>query len=252
MNRIYWKNYTGLIQTAGSGRFVNGERLTYEQEWVGNYTDAFAAALLYPRGSSWDIYIDGTSYTMIVDESNVEPASFGSKSGFVAKLTIKFTFLGSVPPDEFSNTPFELNPPIERNPLFDPLTLHERRLARGAFQTASAEGQSTYDSRINVMEDTAHKDLVINLANKLLNGTESYYLVGLKFQHSFYTQTNPTVTTGGFIQAPFGAFSDYAPGGFGWIRQADEVIWNNGLWKVTRTWIGAPQGMFYADLYPAP
>jgi hypothetical protein len=237
-----WKGYSGLVEVPQSGTFRAAERVSFTQVFEGKYSDGFTYWNARPRGSAWTFTVVGVSADFVVEESTLELVDKGGR----ARITTLYLYLGSVPPDEWSMVPFEINPAIERHTFFSTLTQEDLRKAKALFNAATAAGQTAIQG---VIASTTNATLTTNLVNKWLRGEETFYLAGFKFQHTLYFTSAPTTSEGGFIQTPTGAFSGYIPGGMSWLRQADELIWSNGLWKLTRTWIGAPGGWWDTDLY---
>jgi len=247
MSAPIWKGLPvgTLTYLPDSGQMKLAERITVQQKFAGRYNDCLLFAVAHPRGSIWTITFNGAPNLFQVEDCDLD-AQKGGK-GFV---TVNYLFLGLTPPDEFSLTPFEINPPIERNAFFATLSEDDLNLARGLLKPSSDQALI---SIMNAVNASANKTLIQSLANKWLKGEETYYLAGFKFQHTIYSFTAPNGDAGGYIQAPFGAFAGYIGAGLNvsWLRQSDEVVWANGLWKLTRTWIGGPPGQWDPDLYSA-
>lgn len=243
-NSPIWKGLPSgtLVELAGSGQLKLAERITFMQKFGGRYLDCLTFANSHPRGSTWYISLGGVPNLFQTEDATCE-----HEKGGKGTATINYVYLGSVPPEEFALTPFEINPKIEKHKYFKTLTDADRKTAKQAFNAASAAAQATLDAAVSAKLNSA---LMTSLINKWLKGEENYYLAGFKFQHTLYFTTSPSTDPGGYIQDPFGSFSGYVSGaGLSWLRQADEVCWNNGLWKVTRTWIGGPAGNWDTDLY---
>ena len=244
-----WRGYTDgtLIETPRSGAFKMAERITFVQEFEGKYGDAFIYTNAHPRGSLWYISIASGNISNAVFYVEDSALVTDPKTGSKATVTVNYVYLASVPPDEWSLTPFEVNPPIERHSYFSALTQADLKKARTSYNSATAAGQTSIDAAI---AGTSNATLCQALVNKWLRGEETFYLAGFKCQHTMYYGTVPTgISKGGFIQTPFGTFSGNVPSGLAWLRQADELVWNNGLWKLTQVWVGAPSGWWDSDLY---
>jgi len=248
-----WKGLAAgaLAEQVSSGEFKLAERITYKQIFCGRYEDCTNFANLHPRASLWSITVAGLgSGIFIVDDST---AVRDPRKGNTAMVTINYTYLASVPPPEFACTPFEINPPCERNGFFAELTQQDLQQAKTQYNSATARGQTTLT---NAIAAGVNSTTITSLINKWLKGEETYYQAGFKVVYTQYAYTlGGAVSGGGVIQSPFGrvpaGFMGNVPGGLSWLRQADELSWNNGLWKLTQTWIGAPGGWWDTDLYPA-
>jgi hypothetical protein len=236
-----FKNYTGLIYTAQNGAFDFSERIYYTEELQGTVEDARSYADTHPRGALWTII--GLSGVFCVEQTGVS----GSRGG-IGTVTVKYVWLNSVPPDEWSVTPFEISPPIERANYFSALTLNDLKLAKGSFVSDQMTGQATLD---NASAASPNATLIQSLITKWLRGEETFYVAGLKYQWTAYFTTLSGVTfrRGGYVETPGGPGA--YPANFTWLRQSDEIVWNNGMYRLTRTWIGAPSsiGLWDSDLY---
>ncbi len=245
-NSPIWKGLPPgtLSETPESGKLKLAERISYTQQFAGRYGDALIIAAGHPRGSIWTILFNGAPNLFCVDNTSLD-----LQKGGKGVVTIAYTYLGVMPPDDFALEPAEINPPIERNPYFAALTQNDLDLAHHAFKSATADGKITIDGAIAA---SPNKVLIVSLVQKWLRGEKTYYLASYKFKHTLHTFNAPDAHPGGVIQQPFGAFAGYVAGsGLHWLRQADNVEWTNGLWKLTRTWYGAPSGHWDPDLYPA-
>jgi hypothetical protein len=244
-NSPIWKGLPSgtLTELVGSGQLKYAERITYVQKFGGRYYDCLLFANSHPRGSTWYITL-GVAANLF----QVEDTTLDSEKGGKGNVTVNYVYLGSTPPEEFALTPFEINPKIEKHSYFAALTPDDIKAAKQAYNAATAAGSATMTSAI------ASKVNAVNikaLIDKWLRGQETYYLAGFKFQHTLYFTSAPNGDPGGYIQNPFGSFAAYVAGaGLSWLRQSDEVVWNNGLWKLTRTWIGGPAGQWDTDIYP--
>lgn len=259
-NSVIWKGNGALawqsgplVPTPESNSLKFAERITYTERLAGRFNDAFLYANAHHRGSVWTIQV-GTGFAAIVGYYSVEDSSVESAKGGKGVVTVNYLSLNVMPPDEFSLTPFEIQPPIEKNIYFASLTDADRKKAKAAFNSATAAGNTAITAAIEGITGegaSLRQARTLALVNKWLKGEENFYLAGLKFQHTMHSYIAPAASEGGFIQFPFGTFSGYvSSAGMSWLRQSDEVIWNNGLWKLTRTWLGAPSGQWDPDLYP--
>ncbi len=89
------------------------------------------------------------------------------------------------------------------------------------------------------------------LVKKWLEGKETFYQAALRFCYTQFSYSGFTMNLGGFRQSPTGPFASQAPGSMSWLRQADELSWNNGIWKRTMNWLGANASPGWdSDLYP--
>jgi hypothetical protein len=242
-NSPIWKGTTSLTETPRSGVMKYAERITYFQEFEGPIAAARTFADNHYRGTIWTISYLGASSPFIVEDCTVTQDRAGKGT-----IQVNYTYLYVLPPDEWSVTPFEINPPTERHDNFSSLTDADLRRAKASFTAATAQGQTSIDAVIGA---SANASLIQTLVNKWLLGQETFYMSGLKYQWSVYAYSLTAITLrrGGYRETPGGpgAFPD----NFVWLRQGDEVVWNNGMYKVTRSWVGAPDyaGGWDEDIY---
>ena len=245
-NNPIFRGSTGLTAIADSEALNYSDRLTYTQVFRGPKAASFTFIDLHYKGSIWSLSIYGSSaLNFVVDSATLEP-----ERGGIAKVTVNYTLIDglTVPVDQFNLSPFEDNPPIEKNPYFASLTNADLQKAKASYEAASAAGQTSVN---NIIATVTHSALITALVNKWLKGEQTYYLAAMKFQHTLHSYSQPTAVLGGFRQTPTGSFSSAAPGSMSWLRLADELSWDNGVWKLTRTWLGATGTPGWdSDLYP--
>jgi hypothetical protein len=109
----------------------------------------------------------------------------------------------------------------------------------------------------NVQTGTSNPDLAIMLYNKMRLGMETYQFWGANYHWStFYLPgAVASLNQGGYQEMPGGPIGAVLPYGFSWLRQADKAgqAENSplgGIVKITRSWIGAPNGFWDEDIYP--
>lgn len=241
MGTLIWRGYTGLVAAPKSGGVVLAERVNVYQTFVGSYADCVTYAFSHYRGVTGTI--GGVSH--YVDECRVD-----SDTGGRGTVSVTWVRLDVVPPDEWTIVPFEIEPRLEKNAHFSTLTTEDVKRARMIFKASSAQVESVAQDAVDASTNSA---LANALIAKWLAGGETFYLAGQKYQWVKYYSSLSGVTTylGGVRQSPGGPGSDFVPSGLAWLRLADEVVWNNGLYKVTRSWLGAPSGYWDTDLYPS-
>ena len=152
-----------LIPTAESGAFKFAERITYTEQLAGKYNDAFTYANSHHRGSIWTISV-GTAPFATVGQFCVEDSALESQKGGKGIVTVNYLYLGVTPPDEFSVTPFEISPPIEKNKYFKDLTQADLNRARQAMNAGTAGAASVI---ANAIEQATNKTLTQALVTKL-------------------------------------------------------------------------------------
>jgi hypothetical protein len=271
-----------IVPTPENGQWRFAERIYYTQEvegpyyepyWSGTnwiYSPTFVFAQAFVRGSLWILYgFDNYFY--------VEDTQLVSSKGGKAKVTTTFAWTGSVPPPEWSITPFELNPPIVRNVFYSGLWANTGTEATDAERMKALQDVWNYYQTSNSQQmvmikaaldgNPSFTAIQNSLLRKMLLGQETFYLAGLKYVlTAYYTDVSGLdFRGGGFRESPSASpdingsspyhlvpnngsiYTDDST--YAYLREADECVWNNGLYKVTRSWIGAPQGFWDTDLY---
>lgn len=236
-----------LVPTPEDGSFRFAERLFYTKEVRGPQAQALIFAQLFTRGTVWALPpLNGFFW---VEETTVTP-----EKGGISKVRTTFAWTGIVPVHEWSITPFEINPPLVRHPFFSTLSANDIQQVWSTFQTISAQGLAALQAAIAASGDST---LQTSLLVKMLQGKETWYLVGIKYVWTqYYTSWTGLTRRGGFREQPYLSVDGVGPGtaylprtSWDYLREADEMVWNNGLYKVTRTWLGAPGGFWDSDLY---
>ncbi len=233
---VWIGNSSSLVELPNSGEKVLGEKVRLIKRYASTYAICDANALYKGTVGS------GATAGYIVAQSTITP-----DRGNQALLTIEWEANGSgsgadLPVDEYGLLPFEVNPRLESHPLFASLNVEKREKVR-AWVDAS-----------DPLTRQKNKDLVtdpdaILLGEKLLQGTETYYLAGWTYQWAFYSWSIPSISDGGFIETPGGPLSGYLGSGVDWLRQADSYEFTGTHHKLTRTWLGGPTGHWDPDLY---
>ena len=178
----------------------------------------------------------------------VQSSRVQRQRGGIGKLTVVYGGGGTagaasgeqLPPDRFGCTPFEVNPPLERNNRYSSLT---------------DENFAAVDACIRVFQKDTRTPvpltgLLLDLFNKKKRGTTNYYLAGFKYEWTVSNyNVSGTLSVGGFLQTPYGPLGSFIPGSFSCLRQADDLKWTGKLYEYTRSWLCAPDGHFDSDLY---
>jgi hypothetical protein len=238
-----WKGYAGLIELPSSGAFDFDTTIRYTQEFSGTVEDCRLYAQLHARGTFW--LITGLIGTFVVASTTVTCAR-----GKVGKATTIFNWLGLNPPDEWSVTPIQNDMAIERHPFFSTtLTQDDLTKARACFCANNAEAQTNIQNAIN---GSPNADLINKLLKKWKAGEETYYFVGLSYVWTvtLYTLAGVIFRQGGYREVPGGPA--VLPPFMTWMRCADQTVWQNGLYRVTRSWTGVTTealDMLDTDLY---
>jgi len=196
----------------------------------------------------------------IFDGMLVKQSSVKRESGSVGILTVQ-TQVGSddygdwvtLPADEADLDPVELNPRIERHPIFADLLPAEVELVRVAFESQSLDGRNTAENALKSVTES-RRDIAKKLLNKLRCGQEYYKLYGYRYTWATHYWAAPYVEMQSLLEQPGGPFEaviDAMP--FTWLREADKLslVQNGRVHKLTSSWLGAPTAHWDPDLYSA-
>ena len=150
----------------------------------------------------------------------------------------------SLPSDEVAVTPNNLNPRLETHPRFT--------VGGSALTAANLANVETalraQDESARATAYAALPSLGKELVDRIRRGNESYYLAALRYSWVTHSWTIPSSTRGGYVESPGGPLSSYFVAGISWLREADDLQYQNGIWRRTRTWLGGPNGYFDAAL----
>lgn len=235
--------------TPESGGFTLGDRNLFVDVWAGTYADCVSGALL--RGT----YGSGARAGFVVSESVVE-----KMKGAWGKLTIRWEPGGAsadanlLPNDEFDVSIIELYPKIERNAYFDGITRDTMALAYGAVFGATKEKRDAEWDELEALVDATQKALGEALVEKWQRGEETFYQAGVQYVWIWHSFTVPSLSAGGFIEAPDGPMAGEFTG-LDFLRKADIIKpkgVNGSCYEIQSCWVGGPSGYWDADLYPTP
>jgi len=235
---------TVLVEAPDSPKYTFATPFTCIRKFTGLHSLCIASAP-FPRS-----YGVGSMAGWMIKQSTVD-----RKPKQIGELTIEYVGAGGdsggggdpgpgaiLPPDEYGLHPFEVNPKLEQHPLFASLD----RATRAAVRTAvDSQTSATRDSSYTGLSTLAKK-----LADKLLEGKETYYLAGWTYTWSTYSWAIPGLTDGGTIETPGGPLASYLGTGVDWLRHADDLDFNGQHHKKTLTWLGGPAGHWDSELYP--
>ena len=264
---IIWKGNTGLVpQWEGFGLAL-ADRVTRSDVYRGSYLLCESSTLL--RGT----YGSGFRNGWVVTSSAVKAQRKG-----IGILTINWEIGGPyadpffLPLDDYRSETVELYPKVERNkemfgPTY-PANPNDRiavqtialcyQAARGVppkDQLARTAIELMYDRDSDPPVGTTWEDQ-FTFAAVLLRwldiGYETYYLVGTKYSHIWYSFTFPPLSAGGVIE-PFPTGGPRAgDASLSWLRLADNpepAGVNGSVHKITSTWLGGPTGHWDSVLY---
>jgi hypothetical protein len=152
----------------------------------------------------------------------------------------------TLPSDEADLQGSDMSPRIERHENYAALTDAARALVRTAVDSPEEA------ARTAALADLAANAVALELVAKLLKGIETFYRASYTYTWTSFYWSFPPATVGGARQSPQGPYAAYLATltGFEWLRTADSIS-GVGMYRITRTWMGAPGGHWDADIYPA-
>ncbi|TXH10000.1 MAG: hypothetical protein E6R03_15975 [Hyphomicrobiaceae bacterium] len=223
-------NLTSLIEQPESRARENGDAQTEARIYIADYDTCKAAQKTKNTVGTGDL----AGY--LIRTSKVEPIR-----GLAAKLIDVWVAGGDdadpesnpLPADEVNVTGTNQSPKTERHPRYISLAAIAGEMDR--VDSAIKGGtKPERDAAYNALS-TLGKELV----TKIRNGNEAYYLATLTYSWATHSYTLPTMYRGGWVEAVSGPLSGYFVGTISWLRAADDLSYSNGIWRLTRTWLGA-------------
>lgn len=239
MSTPTYKNLSSLIEQPDSRRRENGDNNIEVRIYIAEYDVCKAAQKVRNTVGTGDL----AGY--LIRSSVVEPIR-----GLAAKLIDTWVAGGDdadpgtnpLPADEVSVTATNQSPKAERNPAFASLNEDDLKNVDDAIRAGtSAQRQAAYDE----LDSTGQ-----SLVDLLRAGHESYYLATLRYQWVTHYYDVPNSYRGGYVETPGGPLESYFVGTIVWLREADDLQYQNGIWRLTRSWLGADG--WNATLYPPP
>lgn len=219
---------TALEERFDSPVFEFGEQITRTNTYTGPWSTVAS-----------NIKLRGTVVTGWVIEKSTAQKTTGD-NGILTDIWKPYG-TGDLPLDEEECSAVELNPALAKHPFFEDLTKEDLANAEAYLSASTDTARNDADAAISTLGSS--------YIDKRQRGNENYYLAGLKYVVSTSYWTLPTLTIGGFIDTPDGPHDSSLPASFDWLREADTFKWDNGSFRVTRTWRGAPTGHWDTDLY---
>jgi hypothetical protein len=234
MSTPTYVSISGLIETPQSGGWEIGAVRRRIQEYVGKLATCEAQAPW--RGSLGT----GEYAGWLVDSVLITP-----DRGGMATMQIRYTAgMGSgqeLPADEWSVQSFEDNPRLERHQRYATLTSAQRADVQTAVQALTEEDRDAAYSGLAALGQ--------ELVDKIRLGQESYYRPGRRYVWTSYSYSPPFAVDGGLIELPGGPGAAYLNNNYSWLRLADDLEYVNGTYRITSTWLGAPDGYWDKDIY---
>ena len=235
-----------VVQTPDDGTFelAWGYKLTRKYEGLYSLLLSNIAFGQYNRGVVSDDYV--------IDHTRVTKSK-GSKG----RVEIDWQSIGGyLNPDEWSVEPEDLQPRIERHPNYASLLPADFAIVQQAINALNSGALAVAQ---NQFAGTSNPTLVQSLYTKMRRGFENYYLAAARYRWTQYYVSGdlPLPNTGGYTYvSPDGPAGYTLPAGFSWLRLADVVGQANwsplgGIERITYSWLGAPNGYWDSDIYPA-
>lgn len=234
---VTWKGpTTQLVEATNSPSYKVSDRIIQ--------TRAYHCLFSYGE-SQLGNFAKGTAGTGGQAGYTVGDSALTKQRGNIGLLTVNWEASSAssgqpLPGDEVNVSATNQSPRTERHPAFATLTAAEFKQVADALAAPDAKlRKPIYD-----LLPALGKSLV----DIIIKGNESYYLATLRYQWTTHSYTIPNSTRGGYVEALSGPLASYFTGTIVWLREADDLQYANGIWKRTRSWLGADQ--WNATLYP--
>jgi len=230
-----WKGYTTLLEQKESRGYEVGDVTRKIGVWRGKYDDCEAA--LPAKGTLGSDAFAG----WLVDSATLNPDMRGLGATLIVRFTNSSGSGQSLPEDTWRLESVEDNPRVERHPRYSSLTAQNLE-----------DVQTAVQGRDDTTRDTAYAALPAlgqELVDKMRRGQESYYAAVRRYVWTTSSFVPPAAVDGGTIEVPGGPGLAYLNPGFDWLRMADDLEYQNGVYKITSTWLGGPNGHWDPDIY---
>jgi hypothetical protein len=182
-----------------------GEQCTITHKY---YVDSNSGKLIQKNYQRGTIMVDSTGINLSrVLSSVMQPmAKTNGRINILTVISEAKSF--SNPPDEFTITPVELNPPLEKHPRYRALTYFDRFMVRNANLSDAVDVAQSYEQTIQTMSSSLNpaldeKGQAQELLFKKHKGIESFYLSGYKITWTQYFWSPQTINPGAYIEDPF-------------------------------------------------
>lgn len=235
-----------LYEQPESGAYEFADKITQTRIFKGLYTDCLAAA--HNKGDA------GTAPEQI--GWIVQRCTVTRLRGEQGLLTVVWEAGGGddpgrpLPPDSFSITPFEISPPLAKNKYFkDDVSSSQLTLVEKALNDSQREREAAIDRLIELGNTPTNNIRPYHLYIARAKGVDTFYLAGFRYTWSFSSWSYPDLNIGGYLETPGGPLAGYLPPGLSWLREADTLTEGSIPFRVTRSWLGGPDGHWEADYY---
>lgn len=225
-----------LTEAPDSPTIVRGARTTRTRTYVGIYSVCEVAP-----------WYKGDAGSGAESGFQVATCTITKERGNHGKVVVVWESGGEgsgqpLPLDEVAVTPTNQNPRLERHPRY--VSIGDAEMAN--FETATRSTENYKRDAAFAALSTLGKELALFVRK----GNESFYLATVRYSWATHSYSVPTSTRGGYIESISGTpLSGYFVSGITWLREADDLQYANGIWRRTRTWLGAPDGHWLAEIY---
>jgi hypothetical protein len=243
MSTPIWKGTDTLVEQVGSGEWEFADKVTFRQLWRGTRTACLANALA--KGT-----LGGGSLSGL----RVSRCRIVTERGLVNQLQIDWESVEGasldgapeLPVDEIDYDFERQDRRVEDHPNY---TTGVTALTKEQYAAVRAYLDAPDDKVRAANAWILSNTTAANLVEKLSRGNDSYLLSLPTVTYSSYYDTLPALN-GEVVREdpPVPPFDSGVVSAYEWIRLGDRVTLGANYWKVTSTWLGAPE--WDADLYP--
>lgn len=258
--RAPWETCLAIIATTALG--------TVQRDSFGNITQVLSAEIQHLKGDQGRVRITSEALTFdppidefTVDTEEVNPA-LEKHPRYRPVVTYNVDSNGNAVNPAFYTGPNIIN--IIKNALYSPVLYGGQEASYSLLNSTS-------------IGDPDVLSLALEMVRKLRKGFETFYLAGLRVRWTQFFYLPQDMNPGGYIEdpvtqggLPFYFWSDDGTptgnniltalaatvnpqiydGGISWFRQSDTQHYNRTWFGLTRSWIGAPLGIWDSDIYP--
>jgi len=225
------------------------ERITCTRTFGGKYdTLALYTVRVGDRGT-------GDMFGYLVAQCNLQRVKPD-----LARLIIRYeatqqtVFGESLPPDSFTIEAVDQQPAVETHWKFKNLTRAQIELCHVAVESDDDKVRSDAYAKLEEILPLPVRNAALALYELLNKGVTSFYQPLTRYSYSYSTYTLPPLHPGGCRKKTLtGAGTEAIPTGLRWLREADTCAAqgvNGGIYRITQSWLGAPDGHWSHKLYP--
>lgn len=231
-----------LTYERGYPKITLGEQVRVECLYSGSYANAWSNRAY--KGDTFVFTVPGTStsLTLEVEACNVNYTT-GTR-GLLSIVAVGFVSDQTLPADVEAVTPQRTDLKIEEHPTWaSKLTPEVVKDMEDAVRSGKTYSQIIADARWAYIDTDADFSEILELR---LKGVHVYAVWPPVVKVTSHYLVCPTLTDGGFQETP--VLNTMTVPNVAYLRAADDVEWNGSFFRVTRTWMGAPE--WNESLYP--